>query len=267
MGGLTKNIDVGILGDARLTASALTESLQGSSPACLENAADRLSAAEAEKAKWEDELTGLSVTPAGQQLMEPRNALRELEKAMPENAMVATDIGNICSVSNSYLRFKQPRSFLAAMSFGNCGYAFPAAMGAKMGAPDRPAIAYVGDGAWGMSLNEILTCVREDIPAIAVVFNNGQWGAEKKNQVDFYDNRFVGTNIENPSFAELSRKMGAEGIKVTEPEEVGPALKTLISSGRPGVLEIMVSKTLADPFRRDALSKPVRHLEKYKKYV
>ena len=118
-----------------------------------------------------------------------------------------------------------------------------------------------------MSLNEILTCVRENIPAIAVVFNNGQWGAEKKNQVDFYGDRFVGTNIVNPSFAELSRTMGAEGLKVSKSEEVGPALTKLIESGKPGVLEIMVSKTLADPFRRDALSKPVRHLEKYKAFV
>merc|ERR1712106_645312 len=91
--------------------------------------------------------------------------------------------------------------------------------------------------------------------------------AEKKNQVDFYNNRFQGTNLYNPSFAELSKTMGAEGIKVTKPEEVGAALKTLIASGKPGVLEIMVSKTLADPFRRDALSKPVRHLEKYKSFV
>merc|ERR1712130_624714 len=123
------------------------------------------------------------------------------------------------------------------------------------------------DGAWGMSLNEMLTCVRENIPVIAVVFNNGQWGAEKKNQVDFYDNGYVGTNLTNPSFAELSKAMGAEGIKVTEASQVGPALQSLIASGKPGVLEIVVSKTLADPFRRDALSKPVRHLEKYKTFV
>jgi len=265
--GLTKNIDVGILGDAKLTSEALLEKLAGASPACLDNADARLSGAQAEKSAWEAELDAWSVTPSGQDVMEPRHALRELEKAMPDNAMVSTDIGNICSVSNSYLRFKKPNSFFAAMSFGNCGYAFPCAMGAKMGAPERPAVAFVGDGAWGMSLNEIMTCVREDIPAIAVVFNNGQWGAEKKNQVDFYSDRYVGTNIQNPSFAEVSRVMGAEGIKVSKPEEIGPALTTLINSGKPGVLEIMVSKTLADPFRRDALSKPIRHLEKYKSFV
>jgi len=265
--GLTKKIDVGLLGDAKLTTEALLNNLAAVSPVCLDNAEARLAEAKSQKEAWESELDSWSATPSGQSIMEPRTALRELEKAMPDNAMVSTDIGNICSVSNSYLRFKNPNSFFAAMSFGNCGYSFPCAMGAKMGAPDRPSIAYVGDGAWGMSLNEIMTCVRENIPAIAVVFNNGQWGAEKKNQVDFYSDRFVGTNIQNPSFAEVSRVMGAEGIKVDKPEEVGPALTTLINSGKPGVLEIMVSKTLADPFRRDALSKPIRHLQKYKSFV
>ena len=79
--------------------------------------------------------------------------------------------------------FYRSPSFFAAMTFGNCGYSFPSAMGAKIARPDRPAIAYAGEGAWGMSLNEVLTCVREKIPTTAVVFNNGQWGAEKKNQV------------------------------------------------------------------------------------
>merc|ERR1719187_2506969 len=240
---------------------------KSSPPNCVTNSKERLNAPVGEKEAWEAELAGLSVTADGAAAMEPRHALRELEKAMPADAMVSTDIGNICSVANSYLRFTRPASFFAAMAFGNCGYAFPAAMGAKVGAPERPAVAYVGDGAWGMSLNEMMTCVRENIPAIAVVFNNGQWGAEKKNQVDFYSDRYVGTNLTNPSFAEVSRVMGGEGIKVTKPEEVGPALTSLIASGKPGVLEIVVSKTLADPFRRDALSKPVRHLEKYKDFV
>ena len=119
-----------------------------------------------------------------------------------------------------------------------------------------------------MSLNEILTCVRENIPAIAVVFNNNQWGAEKKNQVDFYEDRFIGTNlVTEQSYAEISKTMGAEGIRVTNPDDIGDALTTLINSGKPGVLEIAVSQVLADPFRRDALSKPIRHLEKYKSFV
>ena len=265
--GLTNHVDVPILGDAKLTAASLTEMFLETPPSCVGTASQRLAEPVRERAEWEAELDSLSVTPGTQDQMEPREALRELEKAMPEDAMVSTDIGNICSVSNSYLRFKKPKSFFAAMAFGNCGYAFPAAMGAKIGAPERPAVAYVGDGAWGMSLNEMLTCVRENIPVVAVVFNNGQWGAEKKNQVDFYSDRFVGTNLTNPSFAEISKTMGAEGVRVTRAEEVGPALRQLLATNRPGVLEIAVSRTLADPFRRDALSKPVRHLEKYKNFV
>ena len=199
--------------------------------------------------------------------MHPRQMLRELEKAMPENAMVSTDIGNICSVSNSYLRFNQPNSMLAAMSFGNCGYALPAIIGAKVAAPDRPAVAYVGDGAWGMSFPEILTCVREEIPVTAVVFNNGQWGAEKKNQIDYYADRFIGTNLENPSFAGIAKAMGADGITVSHPGEVGDALRKATSSNRCTVLEVMLTQELGDPFRRDALKKPKRLLQKYAKYT
>ncbi|MGE8611514.1 MAG: thiamine pyrophosphate-dependent enzyme, partial [Achromobacter veterisilvae] len=190
--------------------------------------------------------------------------------AMPKHVMVSTDIGNICSVSNSYLRFDEPNSMLAAMSFGNCGYALPALIGAKLGRPDRPAVAYVGDGAWCMSFQELLTCVREQIPVTAVVFHNGQWGAEKKNQVDFYGRRFVGSNLKNPNFSELARAMGAEGIRVEHADQVGAALQAACraqSEGKTTVLEMMVSQELGDPFRRDALKQPVRFLDKYKPYV
>jgi sulfoacetaldehyde acetyltransferase len=196
----------------------------------------------------------------------PRRALRELARALPRNSIVTTDIGNVCSIANSYLEFEEAPSFFAAMSFGNCGYAFPTAMGAKVARPDRPAVAYVGDGAWGMSLNEVLTCVREGIPAIAVVFNNGQWGAEKKNQIDYYADRFLGTNLVNPSFAGIARAMGADGITVDHPDQIGDALRAAIASGRPTVLELMLTQELGDPFRRDALKKPRRLLAKYAAY-
>ncbi len=181
--------------------------------------------------------------------------------------MVSTDIGNICSVSNSYLRFDRPRSMFAAMSFGNCGYAFPTIIGAKVAAPDRPAIAYVGDGAWGMSFGEIQTCVRENIPVTAVVFNNGQWGAEKKNHVDFYENRFIGVNLDKqPSWAAVAKAMGAEGHTIEKVGDVGPALRAAAQAQREGkttILEMMVTRELGDPFRRDALALPTRHLAKY----
>jgi len=262
-----KPITVGVCGDAGAAAVEILNRLETMNEkiASRGNKEARLTEMKKQRDAWETELTDWSMKPGSP--IAPRRALRELEKAMPKNAMVTTDIGNICSVSNSYLRFDKPKSFFAAMSFGNCGYAFPTAIGAKVAAPDRPAIAYVGDGAWGMSLQETLTCLRENIPVTAVVFNNGQWGAEKKNQIDFYADRYVGTNLTNPSFAGIARAMGAEGITVDHPDQIGDALQKATSSNKCTIVELMVTQELGDPFRRDALKKPVRLLEKYKDFT
>ncbi|RPH65411.1 MAG: sulfoacetaldehyde acetyltransferase [Burkholderiales bacterium] len=282
--GLVKKISVGICGDAKAAAIALAQRLAGKTLACDANKAERAKQVADEKAAWEKELSGWThegdpfslemieeAKREGGNWLHPRQVLRELEKAMPPQVMVSTDIGNINSVANSYLRFEEPRSMFAAMSFGNCGYAFPTIVGAKVAAPHRPAISYAGDGAWAMSMGEILTCVRHDIPVTAVVFHNRQWGAEKKNQVDFYNRRFVAGELDSPSFAGIGKAMGAEGIVVDRLEDVGPSLKKAIdlqmNHGKTCVLEIMCTRELGDPFRRDALSKPVRFLDKYKDYV
>jgi sulfoacetaldehyde acetyltransferase len=265
--GLVRPVDVAVHGDAKGAARELLTRLETSNMelAGRATARQRLEEVGAQKRAWAEELDAMSAR-AGSPIA-PRRALRELERALPRNAMVTTDIGNVCSVANSYLRFDAAPSFFAAMSFGNCGYAFPTAMGAKVACPDRPAVAYVGDGAWGMSLAEILTCVREGVPAVAVVLNNGQWGAEKKNQIDFYADRYLGTNLNNPSFAAVARAMGADGITVDHPDQVGDALRAAIAASRPTVLELMLTQELADPFRRDALRKPKRLLPKYAAYT
>ncbi len=276
--GLVKPISVAIHGDARAAAGALLERLKGRTLAASANRAERAARINAEKQAWEAELDAwtherdaYSIEVArGSQYMHPRQMLRELEKAMPGNAMVSTDIGNICSVANSYLRFDAPHSMFAAMSFGNCGYAFPVICGAKVASPDRPAFAYVGDGAWGISFNELLTCARRKIGVTVVVFNNEQWGAEKKNHVDFYSRRYQGVNLENPSWAGVARAFGCEGVTVERLADVRPVVEAAAraqSEGRTTVLEMMVTKELGDPFRRDALSKPVRWLEKYRAFT
>ena len=286
--GLVKKISVGICGDAKEAAIALTKRLAGKTLVCDATKTERAKTIATEKAAWEKELDEWTherdpfsldmieeqkkeKTPTGGHYLHPRQVLRELEKAMPADVMVSTDIGNINSVANSYLRFERPRSFLAPMSFGNCGYALPTIIGAKAAAPERPAIAYAGDGAWAMSMVEILTAVRHDIPVTAVVFHNRQWGAEKKNQVDFYNRRFVAGELDSPSFAGMAKSMGAEGIVVDELDQVGPVLKKAVEmqmkEGKTCVVEIMCTRELGDPFRRDALSKPVRFLDKYKDYV
>ena len=286
--GLVKKISVGIHGDARAAAKALLARIGSRTLTCDATKAERATKIKAEKAAWEKELTewtherdpySLDMIEeakgekpfSGGQYLHPRQVLRELEKAMPPRVMVSTDIGNINAVANSYLRFEEPRSFFAPMSYGNCGYSLPTMIGAKLAAPDRPAVAYAGDGAWAMSMVEIMTAVRHDIPVTAVVFHNRQWGAEKKNQVDFYNRRFVAGELESTSFAGIAKAMGAEGIVVDRLEDVGTALKKAIdlqmNQKKTCVIEIMCTRELGDPFRRDALAKPVRLLDKYKDYV
>ncbi len=262
--GLSRRVEVAALADCREFAAELLKVLKARSD--LSPVPNRLQGVKQENSRWEKELTRIS--SSSETPMHPRRFLRELSRALPEDSIVTTDVGNNSSMSNSYLGFKGIRQFLAALSWGNCGFAYGAALGAKIGRPDRPVFALQGDGAWGMSgLAEVMTAVREEIPVIAVIFQNYEWGAEKKNQIDYYSNRFVGANLrENPSFAQLAEDMGALGIRVDDPRDVGDVVQTALAAGRPAVIEAIIQggeKVLTEPFRRDALQQPVRHLPKY----
>jgi sulfoacetaldehyde acetyltransferase len=261
--GLVKKVSLAICGDAKLAADEILKRLKARGARKPNKA--RLAEVRREKEAWAAELAAWP-SPNRKGQIGPRRALAALAKALPKNAIVTTDIGNVCSVANSYLHFEEPLSFLAAMSWGNCGYAYPTALGAKVARPQRPVIAYVGDGAWGMSLAEVMTAVKEKIAAVAVVFNNNQWGAEKKNQIDYFDSRFIGTNLDNPDFSELARVMGAEGYRVEHEDEVGDALKAAVRSAKPAVVEIMLTQELGEPFRRDAFRPPRRLLPKYRRF-
>ena len=285
--GLVKNISVGICGDAGASARALLARIRDRELACDTNRDERTRTTAEEKAAWEQELNEWHHEKDDYSLemiqeherepgnwLSPRRVLRELENAMPEDVMVSTDIGNISAVANSYLRFDRGRSFLAPMSFGNCGYSLPTMIGAKCAVPDRPAVAYAGDGAWAMSMVEVMTAVRHGIPVTAVVFHNRQWGAEKKNQVDFYGRRFVAGELNqagSEDFSDIARAMGAEGVRIDQIDQVGTALREAVDAqmndGKTTVIEVMCTRELGDPFRRDALSKPIRHLAKYKDFV
>ena len=263
--GLSRRVDEPILADAAEFARELLRLLRQRQPERAPDAA-RMSEIEADKGRWAAELAEWSApdtTP-----MHPRAFLRELSAAIPRDAIVATDIGNNSSMCNAYLKFGGPRQHLSALSWGNCGFAYGAAMGAKLGAPERPVFALQGDGAWGISgLSEVMTATRERIPVIGVIFQNYEWGAEKKNQVDFYGNRYVGTNLrENPDYAALARQMGAEAWRVERPGDVADVVRAAIDCGQPAVIEAIIQggkDVLAEPFRRDALAYPKRTLAKY----
>lgn len=263
--GLSRRVDLGIMGDCKQFAAELLQALKAIDPARKPDKA-RLDDVRREKGLWRDELDKWSSSTA--KLMHPRRFLKELSAAIPKDSIVCTDIGNNCSMTNSYLRFAGPRQHISALSWGNCGFAYGAALGCKVGRPDTPVFALQGDGAYGISgLSEVMTAVREKIPVIAVVFQNYEWGAEKKNQIDFYDNRFVGANLrENPSYAQLAKDMGAEGYRVEDHKTVRDVVRMAVASGKPTVIEAVIEggkNVLAEPFRRDALALPVRYLKKY----
>ncbi|MCK5165502.1 MAG: sulfoacetaldehyde acetyltransferase [Desulfobacula sp.] len=264
--GLSKKVDVASVADAKEYAKKLLDIIQAMKPEIKVNS-KRLADVEKEKKIWDEEL--LAWSSSENKLMHPRRFLKELTKAMPKGSIVATDIGNNSSMCNAYLKFSDIRQHISALSWGNCGFAYGAAMGAKIGHPDKPVFAFQGDGAYGISgIAEVMTAVRENIPIIAIVANNFEWGAEKKNQIDYYNNRFVGANLrENPDYARLAIDMGAKGYTVEDYNEVGDVVKDALESGRPCVINAIIQggeEVLAEPFRRDALNMPVRYLEKYK---
>ncbi|MFH0785984.1 MAG: sulfoacetaldehyde acetyltransferase [Pseudomonadota bacterium] len=262
--GLSRAVDLAIAADAKEFAGQVFQYIKKGEQARKPDPT-RLRDIKKEKETWKKELKTWSLAPSKK--MHPRRFLQELSAAVPKGSIVTTDVGNTCSMCNSYFSFQQVRQFLPALSWGNCGIAYGLALGAKIGAPRRPVFALQGDGAYGISgLSEVMTAVREEIPVIAVVFNNNQWGAEKKNQIDYYGNRFVGTNLTNPDFAQIARDMGAEGFRVENPKDVKEIVKSALRSGKPVVIDAVIdgaAEVLAEPFRRDALKMPVRYLAKY----
>ncbi|MGM8213073.1 sulfoacetaldehyde acetyltransferase [Virgibacillus sp. W0430] len=256
----THPVEVGVIGDARAASEAIYSRLVSVDK---RNDDTRLEGISKLKKDWEEELMDLAMIEGHP--INPRRALLEVRKAFPDNTIFSTDIGNVSSTANAYLTFNQSRRHIAALTFGNCGFAYPAAIGAKLAEPNSPSVAIVGDGAWGMSLHEVSTAVEQNIPVIACVFNNKSWGAEKKNQVDYYNDRFIGSDIEGPDFAEVARSMGALGFSVDNAEDIRPTIEKVLEANKPAVINIYVDgNQLAPPFRKDALKMPTRFLEKYK---
>ncbi|MFD1413247.1 sulfoacetaldehyde acetyltransferase [Oceanobacillus jeddahense] len=260
--GRTHPVEVGIIGDAKAASDEIYRQLQSALPSS-EKDTGRMQVVGNRKKEWEQELIDLAMEDGNP--INPRRALLELTKAMPENSIVSTDIGNVSSTANAYLKFNHPRRHIAALTFGNTGFAYPAALGAQLADTDAPVFAIIGDGAWGMSLHEVSTAVEQNIPVVACVFNNKSWAAEKKNQVDFYDDRYVGSDISAPEFAEVAKSMGALGYTIEKAEDIAPVIKEVLEKRKPAVLNIYVDGTqLAPPFRKDALKMPTRFLDKYK---
>ena len=273
--GLTKKVTVGIQGDAKQVAEQILDQL--SETAGDAGRDDRKNLIATTKSRWlqllssmdhEDDDPGTTWNERARnrepERMSPRMAWRAIQAALPKDAIISSDIGNNCAIGNAYPTFEEGRKYLAPGMFGPCGYGFPAILGAKIGCPDVPVVGFAGDGAFGISMNEMTACGRNDWPPITmVIFRNYQWGAEKRNTTLWYDDNFVGTELNlGVEYAKVADACGVKGVQVTTMSELTEALKTAVkeqmNDGVTTFLEVVLNQELGEPFRRDAMKTPVQ---------
>ncbi len=271
--GLTKKISVGICGDAKLVAEQILENL--ATNAGNQDRKEREELIHKTKSAWLQTLTGLDheeddpgtswnkdSRDREPEKMSPRMAWRAIQAGLPEDAIISSDIGNNCAIGNAYPTFENGRKYLAPGLFGPCGYGFPSVIGAKIGCPDTPVVGFAGDGAFGISMSEMTSCNRDGWPNITmIIFRNYQWGAEKRNTTLWYNNNFVGTELDPKlSYAKIAEACGFKGIKVNTQEELTEALQQSCKDQMQGTttfIEVMLNQELGEPFRRDAMKAPV----------
>ena len=272
--GLTKKVSVGICGDAKLVSQQILAQL--SPTAGDTDRQKRKDIIHQTKSAWLQKLSSLDhedddkgtvwnkeARERDSDRMSPRQAWRAIQAAMPDDVIISSDIGNNCAIGNAYPTFEKGRKYLAPGLFGPCGYGFPSILGAKIGCPDTPVIGFAGDGAFGISMNEMSSCAREEWPAISmVIFRNYQWGAEKRNTTLWFDDNFIGTELDPElSYAKVADACGLKGVAVRTMEETTSAIKKSCEDQKKGIttfIEVILNQELGEPFRRDAMKKPVK---------
>ncbi|MGS4886327.1 sulfoacetaldehyde acetyltransferase [Roseibium sp. MB-4] len=272
--GLTKPVSVGIVGDAKKVSQSLLSKL-------APNAGDagreeRKHEIAQTKSRWAQQLSSMDhedddpgtswnerARAAKPDWLSPRKAWRAIQSALPREAIISSDIGNNCAIGNAYPSFEEGRKYLAPGLFGPCGYGLPAIVGAKIGCPDTPVVGFAGDGAFGIAVTELTAIGRSEWPAITmVVFRNYQWGAEKRNSTLWYDDNFVGTELDdNVSYAAIAKACGLQGEVARTMDELteklDAAVKDQMENGKTTLVEVLINQELGEPFRRDAMKKPV----------
>ena len=272
--GLTKKVSVGIIGDAKKVAEGIFEQLSGSAGDA--GRSQRKAAIAQTKSAWAQQLSSMDheeddpgttwnqrARAAKPDWMSPRMAWRAIQSALPKDAVISSDIGNNCAIGNAYPSFEDGRKYLAPGLFGPCGYGLPSIVGAKIGCPDVPVVGFSGDGAFGIAVTELTAIGRGEWPAVTmIVFRNYQWGAEKRNSTLWYEDNFVGTELDTQvSYAGIAQACGLQGVQAHTMDELRDALNKAIEDqmkhGKTTLIEAMINQELGEPFRRDAMKKPV----------
>jgi len=271
----TKPVTVGIQGDAKLVAEGILEKL--SATAGDADRSGREALIKDTNASWTSELASMlheqddvgttwneRSRARHAERMSPRMVWQSIQRILPSDAIISTDIGNNCAIGNAYPSFESGRKYLSPGLFGPCGYGFPSILGAKIGQPHVPVVGFAGDGAFGISMNELTACGRGQWPAITmVVFRNFQWGAEKRNTTLWYADNFVGTELNyGVEYAQVAKACGLKGVKVETKgaleEALSDAIEGQMKRNETTLIEVILNQELGEPFRRDAMTAPVQ---------
>ena len=273
--GLTKPVAVAIQGDAKAVAEQLLGKL--SSKAGDTERKKREDQIAQTKSAWlqqlssmdhEDDDPGTTWNERAREdqpdHMSARMAWRAIQTALPREAIISSDIGNNCAIGNAYPTFEEGRKYLAPGLFGPCGYGFPAIIGAKIAQADMPVVGFAGDGAFGISMNEMTSIGRDPYPPITmVIFRNYQWGAEKRNTTLWFHDNFVGTELDlDVEYAKIAEACGMKGVQVTTMSDLTEALSDAVEGQmdrrETTFIEVILNQELGEPFRRDAMKTPVK---------
>ena len=182
--------------------------------------------------------------------MKPQKVYAELRKVIPRNAIVALDAGLAPNYGQDRLNYYEPRSLITSLDLGGLGFSFPASIGAKFAAPDRPVINFNGDGGFLFNAQEFSTLVENNLPVVTVVMNNGVWGSEKAYQRYAFNERYVGADVTNPRYDKYAEIFGGAGFYVERPEDIGNAMIEALNCGKPSIIEI--------PTDPDEMPRPAR---------
>ena len=227
--------ELGIVADARTASAQLLDALR-------ESGQPRTSGAERIAGFRSDFASRMrSLVP------EQARIIEDMRAALPDDAIVVSGVTNIGYWSNIFYEVRQPQTYITSGYFGTLGYAFPTALGAQVGRPDRKVVALCGDGGFMYSPQELSSALRHGINAVAVVFNNGAFGASEWDQTHRYGGNYIGTDLHNPDFVRLAESFGAVGMR-TEPEGFGELLEVALNTDAPVLLEVVVPNMMP-PFQ------------------
>lgn len=221
--------DVAVPGDAKLGLAALADLLSSQRAA----RASRADEAQAMRASVEEQLRAVGPGAA---------MVDALRAGVPDNGILVCDTTTVAYMCHMYYPVYAPRTYLSTSYMGTLGFGYPAALGAKVGAPDQPVVAVVGDGGFGFTLNELATAVQHDIHTVTVVFDDGAYGNSNRDQREKYGGRELGTELRNPDWVKLADAFGARGVKVDDIQQLPAVLKDACAAQQSTVIAVPMDR-------------------------